>query len=374
MELASIFAAMVKEDASDLFLKVGAPPAMRVVGRVVSMGGAPVTEENMMEIFNEVTDDFAKKKFSETGEVDVSYEIYGVGRFRANIFRQRGYIGMVFRHIHSKIPTLEELNLPAEQLKRLSMLPRGLILVTGTAGSGKSTTIASMIEYVNMTEEKHIISCEDPIEFTFTDQKCVIDQREVGQDTESFVQALKHAVRQSPDVIFIGEMRDLETMEAAINAAETGHLVFSTLHALNSMQTIDRIMNMFPPSSHDFLRLQLSQLLEGVISQRLLPTKDGASRIPSIELMASTPTTRELLLHGKSRELYKAIKEGSYYGCMTFNQSLKSLLERDLITLEDALNAADNPDELKLELRGISKEAGGRFLGELGGGGGKRGR
>ncbi len=372
MELASIFAAMVKEDASDLFLKVGAPPAMRVVGRVVSMGGAPVTEENMMEIFNEVTDDFAKKKFSETGEVDVSYEIYGVGRFRANIFRQRGYIGQVFRHIHSKIPTLEELNLPAEQIKRLGLLPRGLILVTGTAGSGKSTTIASMLEYINMTEEKHIISCEDPIEFTFTDQKCVIDQREVGQDTESFVQALKHAVRQSPDIIFIGEMRDIETMEAAINAAETGHLVFSTLHSLNAMQTVDRIMNMFQPAQHEFLRLQLSQLLEGVVSQRLLPTKDGASRIPCIELMCATPTTRDLMLHGKTRELYKAIKEGAYYGCMTFNQSLKSLLERDLITLEDALNAADNPDELKLELRGISKEAGGRFQSELGGG--KRGR
>jgi twitching motility protein PilT len=368
MELASIFAAMVKEDASDLFLKVGAPPAMRVVGRVVSMGGAPVTEENMMEIFNEVTDDFAKKRFSETGEVDVSYEIYGVGRFRSNIFRQRGYIGMVFRHIHSKIPSLEELNLPAEQLKRLALLPRGLILVTGTAGSGKSTTIASMIEFINMTEEKHIVTVEDPIEFTFTDQKCVIDQREVGQDTDSFVSALKHAVRQSPDVIFIGEMRDLETMEAAINATETGHLVFSTLHSLNAMQTVDRVMNMFPSSSHEFLRLQLSQLLEGVISQRLLPTKDGSTRVPAIELMCATPTTKEHLLHGRTREIYKALKDGGYYGCMTYNQSLKSLLERDLITLEDALNAADSPDELKLELRGISKDTGGaKYLGDAGG-------
>lgn len=366
MELASIFAAMVKEEASDLFLKVGVPPAMRVVGRVISMGGAPVTEENMMEIFNEVTDDFAKKRFSETGEVDVSYEIYGVGRFRSNIFRQRGYIGMVFRHIHSKIPTMEELNLPADQLRKLAGLPRGLVLVTGTAGSGKSTSIASMIEFINMTEEKHIISVEDPIEFTFTDDKCVIDQREVGQDTDSFVSALKHAVRQSPDVIFIGEMRDIETMEAAINAAETGHLVFSTLHSLNAMQTVDRIMNMFPPAQHEFLRLQMSQLLEGVVSQRLLPTKDGTGRVPAIELMCATPTTREMLLAGRTRELYKSIKDGAYYGCMTYNQSLKSLLERDLITLEDALAAADNPDELKLELRGISKDSGGRFGKELG--------
>ncbi|MBI2931774.1 MAG: PilT/PilU family type 4a pilus ATPase [Planctomycetes bacterium] len=361
MELASIFAAMVKEDASDLFLKVGVPPAMRIVGRVTSLGGAPVTEENMMEIFNEVTDDFAKKRFAERGEIDVSYEIYGVGRFRANIFRQRGYIGMVFRHIHAKIPSMEELNLPAEQLKKLALVPRGLILVTGTAGSGKSTTIASMLNFVNNTEEKHIITVEDPIEFTFVDNKCVLDQREVGQDTENFVMALKHAVRQSPDVIFIGEMRDLETMEAAINAAETGLLVFSTLHSLNAMQTVDRIMNMFPVHQHEFLRLQLSELLEGVVSQRLLPTKDGSARMPCIELMIATPTTREHLLHGRTRELYKALREGSYYGCMTFNQSLKSLLERDLITLEDALHSADNPDELKLELRGISKDNQGRW-------------
>ena len=370
MELASIFAAMVKEEASDLFLKVGVPPAMRAVGRVISMGGPALTEENMLEIFSEVCDDFAKKKFAEKGDVDVSYEIYGVGRFRANIFRQRGYIGMVFRHIHSKIPSMEELSLPPDQLRRLAMMPRGLVLVTGTAGSGKSTTLASMINYINETEERHIITVEDPIEFTFTDKKSVIEQREVGQDTDSFVAALKHAVRQSPDVILIGEMRDIETMEAAIHAAETGHLVLSTLHSLNAMQTVDRIINFFPPHHHAFLQLQLSLLLEGVVSQRLLPTKDGTSRMPAIELMTSTPTVQELLLHGKTRELYKALKDGSYYGCMTFNQSLKSLLERDLITLEDALAAADSPDELKLELRGISKDNQRQF--NVGGGGGRR--
>src|SRR5258708_27720297 len=290
MELASIFAAMVKEDASDLFLKVGVPPAMRVVGRVVSMGGNPLTEENMLEMFNELFDDFAKKKFAERGEAEVSCEMHGVGGCRANTFRERGYIGMVFRPIHSKIPTREERSLPAEQLRRLALMPRGLVLVTGTAGSGKSTTIASMINYINETEERHIISVEDPIEFTFTDQKCVIDQREVGQDTDSFVAALKHAVRQSPDVIFIGEMRDIETMEAAINAAETGHLVFSTLHSLNAMQTVDRIVNFFPPHHHPFLQMQLPQLLEGVVSQRLLPTKDGTSRMPA-RAVARTPAT-----------------------------------------------------------------------------------
>jgi twitching motility protein PilT len=368
MQLANVFAAMVKEDASDLFLKVGVSPAARVVGRVVTMGGPPVTEEGMVEIFNEVCDEFARKKFSEKGEVDISYEVYGVGRFRANIFRQRGFIGMVFRHIKSKIPSLEELNLPAEPLRRLAMLSRGLVLVTGTAGSGKSTTLASMMSYINQTEERHIITIEDPIEYTFIDQKCVVDQREIGQDTDSFVSALKHAVRQSPDVILIGEMRDIETMEAAVHAAETGHLIFSTLHSINAMQTVDRIINFFPPHAHAFLQLQLSTLLQGVVSQRLIPTKDGTARVPAVELMCATPTVRELLLNGKTRELYKALKEGGYYGCMTFNQSLKTLLERDLITLEDALNAADSPDELKLELRGISKDAQKHF----GAGSGKR--
>jgi twitching motility protein PilT len=250
------------------------------------------------------------------------------------------------------------------------MLPRGLVLVTGTAGSGKSTTIASMINYINETEERHIITMEDPIEFTYTDKKCVIDQREVGQDTDSFVSALKNAVRQSPDVIFIGEMRDLDTMNAAINAAETGHLVFSTLHSLNAMQTVDRIVQLFPTHHHNFLQLQLAQLLEGVISQRLIPTKDGTARMPAIEIMMATPTVQELLLHGKTRELYKALKEGSYYGCLTYNQSLKNMLERDLITLEDALSAADSPDELKLELRGISKDNQRSISGGGGSGGG----
>ncbi len=357
MELSAIFAGMVKEEASDLFLKVGAPPAMRVVGRVVPMQAPPLTEENIKEVFEEVCDEGLRKAFAEKGNADSAYEIPGVGRFRANIFRQRGYIGMVFRHIHSKIPSLEDLNLPAESLRRLALLPRGLILLTGTAGSGKSTTIAAMINYINQHEERHIVTVEDPIEYTFTDAKCVIEQREVGQDTDSFISALKGAVRQSPDVVFIGEMRDLETMEAAFHAAETGHLVFSTLHSLNAMQTVDRIINFFPPHAHAFLHLQLSMLLKGVVSQRLIPTRDGTARVPAVELMAATPTVQELLLQGKTRELYKALKEGGYYGCMTFNQSLKSLLERDLITLEDALNAADSPDELKLELRGISKDA-----------------
>lgn len=355
-DITNFFAAMVREEASDLFLKVGSPPSIRVVGRVLPMNFPPLTEEDLGAVFNEVLDDFAKAKFLEKNEVDISYEVFGVGRFRANIFRQRGFLGMVFRHIHAVVPSMEELNLPVESLKRIALRPRGLVLVTGIAGSGKSTTIASMVNYINQCEEKHVVTIEDPVEYTFTDNKCVIDQRELGQDTESFVSALRSVVRQSPDVIFIGEMRDIETVEAAINAAETGHLVFSTLHSTNAIQTVDRIINFFPPHQHTFLKMQLSQLLVGVVSQRLMPTKDGTGRVPAIELLTDTPTVKELLNEGKTREIYKALKEGAYYGTMTFNQSLKSLLERDLVTLEDALETADNPDELKLDLRGIQRD------------------
>lgn len=357
MDLSTLFTVMVKEEASDLFLKVGTPPSLRVAGKIVSMGGPAITESIMKAMFDAITTSIAKKRFEEHGEADLSYEIFGVGRFRVNIFRQRSYLGMVFRHVRTKIQTFEELNLPDEQLKKLSLLPRGLILITGTAGSGKSTTLAAMIDFINHSLEKHVVTIEDPIEFIFADDRSIIDQREVGLDTEGFNMALKYVVRQSPDVIMIGEMRDKETVEAALNAAETGHLVLSTLHTVNAMQTVERMINFFPPYQHDFLKLQLSQLLEGVISMRLIPTKDGSSRVPAVELMLATPTIRELLLGGKVREIYKAVKEGTYYGTQTFNQSLMLLLQKDLISLEDALEAADSPDELKLELRGISKDS-----------------
>lgn len=355
-DINALFTIMVKEGASDLFLKVGAPPSMRVVGKVIITETPPLTEQDMKDAFEKVASETAKKRFLDNNEADISYEVGGTGRFRGNIFRQRGYIGMVFRAIKSSIPSFEDLNLPVEQLKKLSMIPRGLVLITGTTGSGKSTTLAAMINYINDNAEKHIVTVEDPIEFTFRDRRSVIEQREIGQDTESFSMALKHVVRQSPDVIMIGEMRDKETCEAALNAAETGHLVFSTLHTLNAMQTVERIMNLFPPYQHDFLKGQLAQILEGVVSMRLLTTVDNDARVPAMELMLATPTIRELLQVGKTRELYKAIKEGSYYGTQTFNQALRDLLNKGLISLEDALNAADSPDELKLELRGISKD------------------
>lgn len=349
----SLFTSMIAEKASDLFVKVGVPPALRVAGKIKSVGGPSVTSQIVQKMFDDITDERLKKIFQTTGEVDASYEILGIGRFRVNIFKQRGQLGFAFRHVQEKIPDFETLNLPPEPFKKLCEASRGLILITGAAGCGKSTTIASVINYINQTKYKHIITLEDPIEYLFTDDKSIIDQREIGIDTQSFALALKHSVRQSPDIIMIGEMRDLETMEAAVNAAETGHLVISTLHTVNTYQTVERIINFFPPHQHPLLRKQLAMLLQGIISLRLLSSKDGRGLIPAVEILLSTPTIRELLHEGKTRELHKALQEGSYYGTQTFNQSLKVLYTQGLITMEDAFAAADNPDELKLELRGI---------------------
>jgi len=242
--------------------------------------------------------------------------------------------------VEAKIPSFAELSLPEKQLIKLASQRRGLILVTGNTGSGKSTTLATMINHINANFNRHIISIEDPIEFMFKDKKSIIDQREVNIDTPSFGMALKYAVRQSPDVVLIGEMRDRETMEAALSAAEIGHLVLSTLH---------------PPHQHNLIRLQLSLILIGVVSQRLIPRKKGGGRIPAIEILMQTPTTSEMLAEGKTRELYGALRDGEYFGCQTFNQSLRKLYQGDMISLEDALGASDYPDELKLELKGVYK-------------------
>jgi twitching motility protein PilT len=240
-------------------------------------------------------------------------------------------------------------------LKRLASLKRGLVLATGTAGSGKSTTLASMIEYVNRNMNKHIITIEDPIEFRFEDKRSIVNQREVGADVADFSSALRQAVRQSPDVILIGEMRDAETVQAAISAAETGHLVFSTLHTVNAVQTVERIITFFPPHQHDLMRMQLALNLAGVVSMRLIKNKDGSALVPAVEMLMNTPTVRELLEQGQTRSLPKALAEGGYYGTMTFNQSLIRLFQAGNISLEDALVASDNPDELKMQMRGIQQ-------------------
>ena len=354
MQFQEMLRKMVMERASDLLIKVGVPPSIRVDGKIYFFQSDPLTPQDVQDMYKQI-EESKREGFKGATELDTAYEFPGVGRFRVNIFRQRGYLGMVFRHVESQIPTFEDLNLPLDQLQKLATRQRGLILITGVTGSGKSTTLAAMLNYINSNFNKHIVTIEDPIEFVFKDKKCIIDQREVGVDTESFGLALKYVVRQSPDVILIGEMRDRETMEAAISAAETGHLVLSTLHTVNAQQTVERIINFFPPHQHQLIRLQLAMILEGVISQRLIARKGKKGRVPAVELMMRSPTMREVLMDGETEELYKVLKEGEYFGSMTFNQSLKRLYETGLISLEDAMSASDNPDEFKLELKGIVK-------------------
>jgi twitching motility protein PilT len=345
---------MVKENASDLVLKANGCPAVRVTGVIRFLGDQQLPAELLRSYVDEILSERGQEDFKTTGAADTALSVPGLGRFRCNAFHQCGELGLVFRAIKSEIPSFKDLNLPVEPLKRLSSLKRGLVLATGIAGSGKSTTLAAMIEYVNRTMNKHIITIEDPIEFRFEDKRSIVNQREVGPDVANFALALRQAVRQSPDVIFIGEMRDSETVSAAISAAETGHLVFSTLHTVNAVQTVERIITFFPPHQHELVRLQLALNLAGVCSLRLVKNKDGTAMVPAVELLINTPTVRELLEQGQTRSLPKALAEGGYYGTMTFNQSLIRLFQAGNISLEDALVSSDNPDELKMQMRGIT--------------------
>lgn len=359
MTLLDLLKAVVRAHASDLFLKADAPAGFRVDGAVrrgILAGGAaaaPVEEDFIAKVVADVLDARSRKLLEENGEADAAYEVEGLGRFRVNVFRQRGKLGLVFRHIPMEIPLLGELNLPVKQLRKLASLQRGLVLVTGVAGSGKSTCLAAMVDYINTHFPRHIITLEDPIEFVHQDKKSIIEQRELGVDTQSFSAALKHCVRQSPDVILIGEMRDHETMAAALNAAETGHLVLSTLHTVNAVQTVERIMGYFPPHLHGLVRMQLALVLEGAVSLRLLKRKDEAGRVPAVEVLVATPTVREMLEQGKTRQLSSALRDGEYFGTQTFGQSLKKLIDAGVISADAALEAADNPEELRLELKGI---------------------
>ena len=346
---------MVKEEASDLVLKSGGCPAIRVSGAIRFVGDQPLSPQLVRGYLDEILSPAHHSELEQTGAADIGVTMPDVGRFRCNVFHRGGDIGFVFRAIKEDIPSFKDLNLPVESLKRLASMKRGLVLATGTAGSGKSTTLASMLEFVNRNMNKHIITIEDPVEFRFEDKRSLVNQREIGVDVADFGVAMRQAVRQSPDVILIGEMRDAETVQAAISAAETGHLVFSTLHTVNAVQTVERIVTFFPPHQHDLIRLQLALNLAGVVSLRLIKNKDGSSMIPAVELLMNTPTVRELLEAGQTRSLPKALAEGGYYGTMTFNQSLIRLFQAGNISLEEALAASDNPDELKMLMRGITK-------------------
>ena len=345
---------MIKEGASDLILKTGSCPAIRLSGVIRFIGDQPMDQSVLRSFLERTLDERTAAEYRAVGAADLAVSSGGT-RFRCNIFNQCDEIGFVFRRINEDVPSFKDLNLPVQPLKRLASLKRGLILATGVAGSGKSTTLASMIEFINRNAPKHILTIEDPIEYKFEDRISVVNQREIGTDTPDYKTALRQAMRQSPDVILIGEMRDPETVSAAIAAAETGHLVLSTLHTVNAVQTVERIITFFPPHQHDLVRLQLALNLAGVVSMRLIKTKEGRKMVPAVELLINTPTVRELLESGSTRMLPKALAEGAYYGTMTFNQSLIRLFEAGNISLDDALASSDNPDELKMQMRGITK-------------------
>ena len=346
--------------ASDLHLKVGSHPVLRISGDLIALVDLKrLMQEDTIAMAFSIMNNRQKQKFKDHLEIDIAYSVPGLGRFRCNIFQQRGTVGLVLRVIPVKILTVRELNLPVV-LEKISMEQRGLVLCTGTTGSGKSTTLASMIDYVNAHRKAHIITIEDPIEFLHRDKKALINQREVEVDTRSFSAALRSALREDPDVILVGEMRDYETIETAITAAETGHLVFSTLHTLDATETINRIISVFPPHQQKQIRLQLAQVLKAVISLRLLPRADGQGRIPAVEVLVSTALIRDYIINKeKTRLIPDAIAQGiSQYGMQTFDQSLYALLKRGLITFEEAMLRATNPEEFKLRLQGISSTSG----------------
>jgi twitching motility protein PilT len=356
MELNEILQVALRAGASDIHLKAGLPPMFRVDGALVPLKDARrFPPEEIGRMAYGIMNDYQKEKFKQTNEVDLAYGVPGLGRFRVNVFQQRGTIGVVLRVIPFKIQTIEQLMLP-KVLEKIAGEQRGLVLVTGTTGSGKSTSLAAMIDHVNATETCHIMTIEDPIEFLIRDKRSIVNQREVGVDTMSFGQALKSALRQDPDVILVGEMRDLETIETALTAAETGHLVMSTLHTLDATETINRIISAFPPYQQKQVRMQLGSVLKAVISQRLVPRADGKGRVPAIEVLLATARVRELIEDkDRTKEIPEAIAQGHVsYGMQTFDQSLMSLLKANLITYEEALRQATNPDDFALRVSGIS--------------------
>jgi twitching motility protein PilT len=341
--------------ASDLHCKAGSQPFMRIGGELRPISTAPrLTQEDTLDMAFSMMSNRQKQRFKEVSEADIAYGVSGLGRFRANVFQQRGSVGMVLRVIPDKVRTITELGLPPV-IERIAEEQRGLILVTGTTGSGKSTTLAAKIDYINSQRGGHIITIEDPIEFLHRDKKSFVTQREVDVDTRSFAEALRGALRQDPDVILVGEMRDHETIETALTAAETGHLVLSTLHTLDATETIRRIVSSFPPHLQKSVRIQLAGIVRAVISMRLVRAAEGAGRVPAAEIMISTGLIRDYIINEEKTSLIRdAIAAGtSQYGMQTFDQSLFSLHQSGLITLEEALRGSSNPDEFRLRVSGI---------------------
>ncbi len=342
----------VKKGASDIHLTVGSPPAIRLDGSIRFIDTEDLEPADTIAFAEEIMNEEQWAQFKVQGDADLAYGISGLGRFRVNVLHQRGSVGIVMRHVKGKVLAFEELNLPAS-MTTIAGLNRGLVLITGTTGSGKSTTLASVIDYINQRKRFHIVTLEDPIEFLHTNKKSIVTQREINIDTFDFNKALRAAMREDPDIILVGEMRDAETFQAAISAAETGHLVFSTLHTTNAMLTIDRIMDMFPSTMHDQIRSQISLQLKACVAQRLLPSASGSGRVPAIEVLFNNPGIAALIKENNIKQIPTAITNGQEEGMQTFNMSLVSLIKENLVTEHDAMIASDNPEELKMNLQGI---------------------
>jgi twitching motility protein PilT len=355
MHINDLLKIAVERKASDLHLKVGAFPVIRIDGTLIPLADMRrLMQEDTIAMAFSIMSARQKEKFKNNFEIDIAYNVPNLGRFRCNIFQQRGTVGLVLRVIPAKILSVRDLLLPPV-LEKICQEQRGLVLCTGTTGSGKSTTLAAMIDHINSTRNEHVMTVEDPIEFLHRDKKSIVNQREVDVDTKGFSVALRSALRQDPDVILVGEMRDYETIETALTAAETGHLVFSTLHTLDATETINRIIAVFPPHQQKQIRLQLGAVLKAVISLRLMPRADGLGRVPAAEILIRTNYVRECIENKeKTKYIKDAIQQGtSQYGMQTFDQSLYGLYKSGLITLEEALKRSTNPNEFKLKIQGI---------------------
>jgi twitching motility protein PilT len=356
MEINDILSIAVKGNASDIHLKAGLPPLFRLDGALVPLkNGERLQPEKLHTIAGSIMTPGQKSYFEKNHEVDLAYSIAGLGRFRVNAFMQRGTVGIVFRVIPFGVKTIDQLDLP-KVVERVAMEPRGLVLVTGTTGSGKSTTLAAMIDHINTNRTCHIMTIEDPIEFLIRDKRSIVNQREIGVDTSNFASALRSALRQDPDVILVGEMRDFETIETALTAAETGHLVMSTLHTIDATETVTRIVSVFPPHHQPQVRLQLATIIKGVISQRLVPRADGKGRIPAVEILVSTARVRECISDkARTNEIREALSKGfTTYGMQTFDQSLMAHVKKGLVSYEEALSHVGNADDFALRFKGVS--------------------